>query len=36
MMGYTTAPVKPGWILLCKHVVSIPAYSWRALTANAA
>jgi omega-hydroxy-beta-dihydromenaquinone-9 sulfotransferase len=34
-MGYTTEPVKPDWIVLCQHVVSIPVYSWRALTANA-
>jgi hypothetical protein len=35
-MGYTTEPVKPAWIVLCKQAVSIPTYSWRALTANAA
>jgi Sulfotransferase family len=35
-MGYAAEPVKPDWMVLCKHVVSIPAYSWRALTANAA
>jgi hypothetical protein len=35
-MGYAAEPVKPDWIALCKHVVAIPAYSWRAMSANAA
>jgi hypothetical protein len=35
-MGYQAELVKPDWIVLCKQVVSIPWYSWRALTANAA